>query len=107
MRYLIIALLALFPSIAHAKMTALVCLFTPTKERFNIISRDGGDYIQWGQGSFAAVNSSFEDGYLIIAQYGETGTFRMVWDPKTGRGYGGVVDYNDKELKGDILCAVQ
>lgn len=107
MRYLIAALLALFPSVSHAKMTALVCVFTPTKERFNIISREGGDFIQWGQGPFSAVNSSMDEGFLIIAQYGDTATFRMVWDPKTGKGYGGVVDYSNKELKGDILCAVQ
>ena len=107
MRYLVFALLALFPSVAHAQMTALVCLFTPTKERFNIISRDGGDFIQWGQGPFSAVNSSLDEGYLVIAQYGEKATFRMVWDPKTGNGYGGVVGYDNKELKGDIVCAVQ
>lgn len=107
MSYLIFALLALFPSVAYAKMAALVCLFTPTKERFNIISRDGGDFIQWGQGPFTAVNSQMDEGFLIIAQYGDTATFRMVWDPRTGKGYGGVVSYDKKELKGDILCAVQ
>lgn len=107
MRYLIVALLALFPSVAYAKMTALVCLFTPTKERFNLISREGGDFIQWGQGPFSAVNSTMDEGYLIIAQYGETATFKMVWDPKTGKGYGGVVSYDDREVKGEIICAVQ
>lgn len=107
MRYIIIALLALLPSAAYAKMTALVCVFKPTKERFNIISREGNDFIQWGQGPFSAVNSSLDEGFLVIAQYGETATFRMVWDPKTGQGYGGVVSFDNKEVKGEIICAVQ
>ncbi len=105
MRWVVMALAMALPVQAHAG--ALVCLFEPTKERFNIIWKDNSDYIQWGGGPFTAVNSRIEEEYLIIEQYGEVATFRMVWHPKTGQGYGGVVHYNGQELKGKIICAVQ
>lgn len=98
-------MIAIWPTTAWA--SALVCLFEPTKERFNIITRGNDDYIQWSGGSFVAVNSRLQDGYLIIEQYGDVATFRMVWNPKNGAGYGGIVTYGGKELKGGIVCAVQ
>lgn len=100
-------LLALWPTLAQAEIGAIVCLFVPTKERFNLISKGSTDYIQWSGGEFVAVQTEFDGQYLIIAQYADTATFRMVWDTKSKRGYGGLVDYNGNELKGDIVCTVQ
>lgn len=90
-----------------AQASALVCLFEPTKERFNIITKGNDDYIQWSGGPFTAVNSRLEGEYLIIEQYGDVATFRMVWRPKDGVGYGGIVTYKGQEIKGGIICAVQ
>lgn len=105
MARLVAFLLMMCPLTAQA--SALVCLFEATNERFNIITKGTDDYIQWGGGPFTAVNSRLEDGFLIIEQYGDVATFRMVWHPKTGQGYGGAVHYNGKEVKGNIICAVQ
>lgn len=106
MRKIIVAALMLFATQASAS-SALVCLFKPSGERFNLVSIEGADYIQWGTGKFEGVVSSIEDQFLIVTQYGYKGTFRMVYNVNTGQGYGGVVAFDNKELKGEILCAVQ
>lgn len=90
---------------AHAKEGALVCLFKPTGERFNLVTMDGADYIQWGTGKFEGVVSKFENPYLTVTLYGQFGTFRMVYDAPKGVGYGGVVRFDGKEVEGEILCA--
>lgn len=107
MRKIIVAALMLFATSSHAGNLALVCLFEPTKERFNIVTKGTDDYIQWGSDKFEAILTSFEEEMLIVHQYGRTGTFRMVWHPKTGAGYGGVEAFDGKKIEGKILCAVQ
>jgi len=105
MRKIIVAALALFASQASAKDTALVCVFKATGERFNLVSIEGADYIQWGTGKFEGIVSKFENPYLTVTQYGQMGTFRMVYDAPKGVGYGGVVSFDGKEMEGEILCA--
>jgi predicted membrane-bound spermidine synthase len=104
-RAIIVAAFMLFASQASAK--ALLCFFKSSGERFNLVTIDGADYIQWGSNKFEAVVSSFEDPYLTITQYGYSGTFNMVLDARRGIGYGGVVTFDGKGLEGDILCAAQ
>lgn len=106
MRTLIAAFVgALIAFQASAKESAIVCLFKPTGERFNLVSIDGADYIQWGTGKFEGVVSKFENPYLTVTLYGQFGTFRMVYDAPKGVGYGGVVRFDGKEVEGEILCA--
>lgn len=107
MRKIIVAALMLSATSTQAANLALVCLFEPTKERFNIVTKGTDDYIQWEGSKFEAVLTSFEEEMLIVQQYGRTGTFRMVWHPKTGSGYGGVEGFDGKRLEGKIICAVQ
>lgn len=107
MRLIIVAALTLFANSAMAVNSALVCLFEPTKDRFNIITKGTDDYIQWNSDKFEAIVTTFEDDMLIVQQYGRTGTFRMVWHPKTGAGYGGVESFDGKKVEGKIICAVQ
>jgi len=107
MRSIIVASLLAISTQAWAGGTALVCLFKPTGERFNLVSIEQDNYIQWGSGKFEGVVAKFEKPYLTVTQYGYTGTFRMVYDATNGVGYGGVIDYQGKELKGEILCAAQ
>lgn len=104
-RAIIVAALMLFAGQASAG--AFVCFFKKTGERFNLVSIDGADYIQWGTNKFEAVVSKFEDPYLTITQYGYTGTFNMVLNARKGVGYGGVVAFDGKGVEGDILCATQ
>lgn len=94
-------------SAASATNKALVCLFEPTKDRFNIITKGTDDYIQWNSDKFEAVVTTFEENMLILQQYGRTGTFRMVWNPATGTGYGGVEGFDGNKVEGKIICAVQ
>lgn len=107
MRSLIIAALLITTAQASMAETALVCLFKPTNERFNLVSIEQDNYIQWGTGKFEGVVAKFEKPYLTVTQYGYTGTFRMIYDATKGMGYGGVIDYEGKEVKGEILCAAQ
>lgn len=105
MRKIIVVALTLFATVASAQDAALVCLFKESGERFNLVSKDGKDYIQWGTGDFEGIIANFESPYLTVTQYGYKGTFRMVLDAKKGQGYGGVVGFNNQEVKGEILCA--
>lgn len=107
MRKIIVAGLLFFATQVYADGKALVCVFKPTGERFNLVSIDGADYIQWGSGKFEAVVSKFENPYLVITQYGYSGTFRMVFDAPHGLGYGGVIAFNGKKNEGEIVCAAQ
>lgn len=104
MKKLIIGLVCLFPTVANA--TAIVCLFEKTKERFNIVSMTNGDYIQWSGGNWVAVVTDYKDGYLTLAQYADTATFKMVLNSKDFRGYGSMSKYSGEKIEGPILCAV-
>lgn len=107
MRKIIVAALALFASQASAKDDALACVFKLTGERFNLVTIDGSDYIQWGTGKFEGVVSKFENPYLTVTLYGQYGTFRMVYDAPKGVGYGGVERFDGKGMEGEILCVKQ
>lgn len=92
---------------AAAANTAFVCLFKPSGERFNIVTIEGFDYIQWGSGKFEGIVSKFNPPYLVITQYGYKGTFRMVYDVPKGVGYGGIEAFDGQKFEGEILCATQ
>lgn len=96
-----------FMTSANAAGTALVCLFKPSGERFNLVSMNGKNYIQWGSGDFEAIVASFESPYLTVTQYGYKGTFRMIYNAPTGTGYGGVKSFDGKGVEGEILCAAE
>lgn len=107
MRTLIVAAILAFTTQAHAAATALACLFKPTGERFNLVSIDQDNFIQWGNGKFEGIVAKFDNPYLTVTQYGYSGTFRMVYDATKGMGYGGVKAFSGKEMEGEILCAAQ
>lgn len=92
---------------ASSATAALVCLFKPSGERFNLVAMNGKNYIQWGSGEFEGIVAEFKEPYLTVIQYGYKGTFRMVYDAPKGIGYGGVVGFDGKEIEGEILCAKQ
>lgn len=108
MRKIIVALaFFVIPTIANAEGKALVCLFKPSGERFNLVSMNGKDYIQWGSGDFEAVVANYREPYLEVTQYGYKGTFRMIYDAPKGLGYGGVKGFDGKGVEGEILCAAE
>lgn len=107
LKKLCVAMILIAYSSAAKSEVALVCLFKPSGERFNLVSMNGKNYIQWGSSDFEAVVADFSDPYLTVTQYGYKGTFRMVYDAPKGLGYGGVKGFDGKGVEGEILCAAQ
>lgn len=108
MKRLLIAILALLPSAVNAapSSTALMCLFKPFNLRFNLLTKDEQDVIQWESKPFQAVVATFEKNYLTVKQYGSTATFKAVIDIKIMKGYGGIFPFSGDPTEGEIICAV-
>lgn len=104
-KLLIIFALMSAPAIA-SENEAIVCLYKPTGERFNIVTINEQDYIQWGTGEFSAVITKFKKPYLTVTQYGTTAVFKMIWSIEDGRGYGKVESFIGKNSEGEIICAI-
>ena len=98
-------LFVIFASQAHAEKF-FVCVFKDTGERFNIVTIDGQDKIQWGTGSFDSVISKFDGKFLAVTQIGQSGVFKMALEVKSGQGVAVVEKFSGEKMKGDILCAV-
>jgi hypothetical protein len=109
MRWLIIgALLAVTP--AAAKDAVLSCFAENNHQHLVVIGKDGERdvHIQWDGGPFYTGTADFnENRYLLIQQFGDGGTFRMIYDAQTKLAYGGTVFYSGKETKTPFNCVWQ
>lgn len=107
MKKLLIAL-TLIASPAYAKESVLSCFVVDTKEHVVIIGNDGNVRLQWNGGPFEYGTASFEeDRFLIVKQFSNGGTFRLVYDATSGYAYGGTVFYSGKENKSYFNCKWQ
>lgn len=105
MRWILASCLALMPISVSAAPTALMCFFKPLKARFNLITKDNQDMIQWESSNFQAIVTTNEDKFLVVRQYGATATFKAAIDVSSGVGYGIVSPFTGKPVEGDIICA--
>lgn len=104
MRIILGIYLLLMAPQAWAGGAALVCVFKPSGDRFNLVTVDDVDYIQWENGKLEEVISKFENPNLSITQFGSEKTFNLFYNAKVGLGYGGYIDFNGKEIKGTVQC---
>jgi hypothetical protein len=105
MRWIAVALVMMLPSKAWAEASAMMCLFKPLNLRFNMISKNGQDMIQWESNAFQVVDADFKEPYLTIKQYGTTATFKAIVDVSQMKGYGGISQFDGKKTEGEIICA--
>lgn len=107
MRRTLIAISVLFVTSAQAAApTALMCLFKPLTLRFNLVSIDNQDMIQWESSGFQAVVATFDKRYLTVKHYAPSATFKAVIDMQSMQGYGGILTFKGENSEGDIICAV-
>lgn len=106
MKKILIALLLISTPAIASDHDAIVCMYKPTGERFNIVTMGNQDYIQWGSGEFVAVVTKFKKPYLTLTQYGSTAVFRMIWSTEDGKGYAKVESFDGKKSEGEVICAV-
>jgi hypothetical protein len=97
-------LLVLIPSAVQA--SALVCLFKPLSLRFNLISKNGDDMIQWESSGFQVVDAEFKEPYLTVKHYASSATFKAVIDVNKMQGYGGISTFKGEKSEGEIICAL-
>lgn len=108
MRSLILAaMLAATP--AAAKQSVLSCFSEKNQQHLTIVGTGTEDVkIQWDGGPFNFGTAAFEDDrYLVVKQFGNKGTFRMVYDATTGAAYGGTIFYNGKKWESSFVCVWQ
>lgn len=109
MKRVLIAFLMALPTAAIAAQqttpTALMCFYKPLNLRFNIVTKDEQDMIQWESRSFQAVIFEYKKPYMTIKQYGTSATFKAVIDSTTLIGYGGITLFEGKSTEGEIVCA--
>ena len=111
MKWLLIA--ALLSSTSAVARDAVVSCFTDDSHQHLIILGKDGEkeiHLQWDGGPFNYGTVDYTDNtnqYLLIQQFGNGGTFRMVLDVKTFRGYGGTIFYNGTETKSSFTCVWQ
>ena len=111
MKWVIIgALLAVTP--AAAKDAVLSCFAESNHQHLVIIGRDGERDVrlQWDGGPFYTGTANFTDDterYLLVQQFGNGGTFRMIYDSQSRTAYGGTVFYSGKETKTAFNCVWQ
>lgn len=105
MKKLVFLLLLLStPSFAGEKF--FVCLYKDTGERFNIVTINGQDKIQWEGGDFDSVISRFDGKIMTITQIARFGTFKMALDVTKGEGVAVLERFSGEKMAGEILCAV-
>ena len=94
---------------AAAKQSVLSCFSQGNKDHLTILGTGTDDVkIQWNGGPFNFGTASFEDDrYLVVKQFGDKGTFRMVYDATTGAAYGGTIFYNGKKSESAFNCIWQ
>jgi len=105
-RTVIAAMLVATP--AAAKDSVLSCFSQDNKDHIAIVG-DGGDArIQWNGGKFFTGTAAIEDDrYLIVKQFGNKGTFRLVYDTTSGLAYGGTIFYDGKKSETYWNCVWQ
>lgn len=105
--WILAAMVAATP--AAAKESVLSCFSQTSKQHLTIVSTGTEDVkLQWDGGPFYFGTSSFEDDrYLVVKQFGNKGTFRMVYDATTGAAYGGTIFYNGKKWESSFVCVWQ
>ena len=94
---------------AAATQSVLSCFSQGNKDHLTILGTGTDDVkIQWNGGPFNFGTASFEDDrYLVVKQFGDKGTFRMVYDATTGAAYGGTIFYNGKKSESAFNCIWQ
>jgi hypothetical protein len=111
MKWLLVgAILAVTP--AAAKDAVLSCFTDDTHQHLIILGKENEKevHLQWDGGPFYYGTVDYTDNtnrYMLIQQFGNKGTFRMVFDVKTFTGYGGTVFYNGTETKSPFTCVWQ
>jgi len=108
MRHRLIVAAFMLVSPAVAKDSILSC-FAQTNNTHVVIMGSGGDAkIQWDGQEFTYGTAQFtDDRYLLIQQFGNKGTFRLVYDTKTLGAYGGTTFYDGHEVKSAFNCTWQ
>lgn len=106
-RLVIVAMMMATP--AYAKESVLSCFSEKSKQHLTIVGTGTDDVkLQWDGGPFYFGTATFEeDRYLIVKQYGNKGTFRMVYDATSGAAYGGTIFYNGKKSESAFACVWQ
>ena len=98
---------ALITTPAVAKNAVLSC-FTSDNQQHVVIIGNGGDVrLSWNGGDFYTGVAAMDDNYLVVQQYGNAGTFRMVYDPKSGMAYGGTQFYDGRDNRMPFRCSWQ
>lgn len=70
----------------YANDIALSCFFASTNQHMLAVGSNGTVRIQWDGGSFSYGTADYQDPYLVVAEYGNSGTFKLVYDTRTQKG---------------------
>jgi redox-regulated HSP33 family molecular chaperone len=90
--------------------TVLSCFFNTdgSSNHVVIIGRAGSVKLQWdGQPFNYGTAEMVKDRYLVVRQYGNRGTFTLVYDSSDQSAYGGTKFYDGRESKGPATCRWQ
>ena len=105
-RFVVAAMMVTSPALA--KDSVLSCFAKSNNEQVTIVGSGSDAKIQWNGGPFNYGTATLEeDRYLIIKQFGNTGTFRMVYDAISGTAYGGTIFYNGRKWESAFACSWQ
>ena len=107
MKHIILAaMLAATP--AAAKDSVLSCFSQDNNQHVTIVGAGGDVKLQWGGGPFNYGTAAIEEAhFLIVKQFGDKGTFRLVYDTNTGAAYGGTVFYDGSKSETPFTCSWQ
>lgn len=108
MKHRLIAAAIMLVSPAMAQDSILSCFAQNNNSHVVIMGKNGDVRIQWDGQEFNWGTAQYtEDRYLLIQQFGNKGTFRMIYDSKTQGAYGGTVFYDGHETKTAFNCTWQ
>ena len=93
---------------ASAKNAVLSCFAQDTKQHVVIVGAGDDVRIQWGGGEFHYGTAEIRDEkFFIVQQFGNKGTFRLIYDTSTGAAYGGTVFYDGSKNETPFNCVWQ
>ena len=106
MKQLMVAVV-LITTPATAKNATLSC-FTDDRQQHVVIVGNGGDVrLSWNGGPYNYGVAEIDKDYLVVQQYGNAGTFRLVYDTKSGMAYGGTQFYDGRDNRMPFKCSWQ
>lgn len=107
MKRIVIAAI-LLASPASAGNSVLSC-FAQSNNQHVVIMGAGNDVrLQWGGGEFYYGTAEMqEDRFFVVKQFGNKGTFRLVYDTNNGAAYGGTIFYDGKKNETPFNCVWQ